>query len=171
MARSVCGGALPPSRGTRRSFQNRFAESIFRTNPLSGRDLCTPSGQRPRARQQPAPDRTRAIPYTVRAEAGLTGGRGRGRRARCVRSAGQRRVLTVTHGQPNTAADLRTGRLTRCANRPSKLVFGRDSRAATPLDGAGSRCTAANAKNEARPKYGEAWTAHGTGEAASSFAG
>jgi hypothetical protein len=37
-----------------------------------------------------------------------------------ARSAGQRRELTVTPGQPDTAAHLRTGRLTRCANRPSK---------------------------------------------------
>jgi hypothetical protein len=43
--------------------------------------------------------------------------RDRGRRAR---SAGQRRELTVTPGQPDTPADLRTGRLTRCANRPSQ---------------------------------------------------
>jgi hypothetical protein len=35
MARSVSGGAPPPSRGTRRSFQDRFAESIFGTHPLS----------------------------------------------------------------------------------------------------------------------------------------
>src|SRR5271165_6808547 len=35
MARSVSGGAPPPSRGTRRSFQNRFAESIFGIHPLS----------------------------------------------------------------------------------------------------------------------------------------
>ena len=35
-----------------------------------------------------------------------------------ARSAGQGRVLTVTHGQPGIPADLRTGRLTRCANRP-----------------------------------------------------
>jgi hypothetical protein len=35
MARSVFGRAPPPSRGTRRSFQNRFAESIFGTHPLS----------------------------------------------------------------------------------------------------------------------------------------
>ena len=31
--------------------------------------------------------------------------------------------LTVTFGQPGIAAHLRKGRLTRCANRPSKLVF------------------------------------------------
>jgi hypothetical protein len=37
-----------------------------------------------------------------------------------ARSAGQRREITVTPGQPDTPADLWTGRLTRCANRPSK---------------------------------------------------
>jgi hypothetical protein len=37
-----------------------------------------------------------------------------------ARSAGQRRELTVTPGQADTPADLRTGRLTRCANRPPK---------------------------------------------------
>ena len=37
-----------------------------------------------------------------------------------ARSAGQRRELTATPGQPDTPAHLRTGRLTRCANRPSK---------------------------------------------------
>ena len=37
-----------------------------------------------------------------------------------ARSAGQRRVLTVTCGQPGRPSDLRTGRLTRCAHRPSK---------------------------------------------------
>ena len=31
-----------------------------------------------------------------------------------------RRELTVTPGQADIPADLRTGRLTRCANRPSK---------------------------------------------------
>jgi len=36
-----------------------------------------------------------------------------------ARSAGQRREITVTYDKPGTAADLRTGRLTRCANRPS----------------------------------------------------
>ncbi len=34
-----------------------------------------------------------------------------------ARLAGQRRVLTVTPRQPATSAHLRTGRLTRCANR------------------------------------------------------
>ena len=49
--------------------------------------------------------------------------RDRRRRARCVPDRpGQRRELTVTPGQPDTPAHLRTGRLTRCANRPSKLV-------------------------------------------------
>ena len=38
-----------------------------------------------------------------------------------ARSAGQRRVFAVTPGQPDTQAQLRTGRLTRCAYRPSKL--------------------------------------------------
>jgi hypothetical protein len=37
-----------------------------------------------------------------------------------ARSAGQRRVLAVTPGQPGMPADLRTGRPTRCAYRPSK---------------------------------------------------
>jgi hypothetical protein len=37
-----------------------------------------------------------------------------------ARSGGQRRELTVTPGQPDTPAHLWTGRLTRCANRPSK---------------------------------------------------
>jgi len=69
------------------------------------------------------PDRTRAIPYTVRAVTGC--------QSSCVRpqttcplrarSAGQRQELTVNAGQPDTPAHLRTGRLTRCANRPSKL--------------------------------------------------
>src|SRR5580700_5210190 len=35
-----------------------------------------------------------------------------------ARSAGQYRELTVTPGQPNRLAHLRTGRLTRCAHRP-----------------------------------------------------
>jgi hypothetical protein len=38
----------------------------------------------------------------------------------CARSAGQRRELMVTPGQPGTPAHLRTGWLTRCANRLSK---------------------------------------------------
>ena len=37
-----------------------------------------------------------------------------------ARSAGQHRELTVTPGQPDTSVHLHTGRLTRCANRPSK---------------------------------------------------
>ena len=51
-------GAPSPSRGIRRSFQDRFAESIFETHPLSGGDLCTLSGQRPRAQAGawPGPD-------------------------------------------------------------------------------------------------------------------
>ena len=40
-----------------------------------------------------------------------------------ARSASQRRELTVTAGQPDTPAHLRTGRPTSCANRPSKLGF------------------------------------------------
>jgi hypothetical protein len=40
-----------------------------------------------------------------------------------ARSGGQRRELTVTRGQPQRAAEQRTGRLTRCANRPFKLVI------------------------------------------------
>ncbi len=40
-----------------------------------------------------------------------------------ARSAGQRRVHAVTPGQPHARAHLRTCRLTRCANRPSKLVI------------------------------------------------
>ena len=35
-------------------------------------------------------------------------------------SAGQYGELTVTPGQPNRLTHLRTGRLTRCTNRPSK---------------------------------------------------
>jgi hypothetical protein len=58
------------------------------------------------------------------------GGRGRGQpidvvcdRRRRARSAGQHRELTVTPGQPDTPAHLRTGRPTRCANRPvTKLL-------------------------------------------------
>ena len=37
-----------------------------------------------------------------------------------ARSASQRRLLTVIPGQPDILAHLRTGRLTRCAHRPSK---------------------------------------------------
>jgi hypothetical protein len=37
-----------------------------------------------------------------------------------ARSAGQRRELTVTSGQPDVSPHQRRGRLTRCANRPSK---------------------------------------------------
>ena len=51
-----------------------------------------------------------------------------------ARSAGQRRELTVTPGQPDTPAHLRTGRLTRCANRPSKQVT--PSRQPEPVKGA-----------------------------------
>jgi hypothetical protein len=49
-----------------------------------------------------------------------------------ARSAGQHREIMVTPGQPDTSADLRTGRLTHCANRPSKqrvrLLVGRGGR-------------------------------------------
>jgi hypothetical protein len=68
------------------------------------------------------PDRTRAIPCTVQAVTGCQLATGTARTA-CplrARSAGQSRVLTVTPGQPGMPVDLRTGRLTRCANRPSK---------------------------------------------------
>ena len=72
------------------------------------------------------------------------------------RSAGQRRVFTVTPGQPNKLTHLRTGRLTRCANRSSSrcsdLGGQAATRAATPSDGTGSRYTAADAKIQARPK-------------------
>jgi hypothetical protein len=47
--------------------------------------------------------------------------RDRRRHARLrARSAGQRREPTVIPGQPDTPTHLRIGRLTRCANRPSK---------------------------------------------------
>jgi uncharacterized protein (UPF0548 family) len=39
-----------------------------------------------------------------------------------ARSAGQRRELAVTPGQPGTPARLHLGRLTRCANRPKQWV-------------------------------------------------
>jgi len=85
------------------------------------------SGQKPRARQRAWPGYG-AIPCTVRAVTGqIPGAAGHRRHARpqtaCplrARSAGQRRELTVTRGQPYTRAHLHTGRLTRCANRPSK---------------------------------------------------
>jgi hypothetical protein len=56
--------------------------------------------------------------------------RGRGHRVQVThscpsraRSTGQRRELTVTPGQPDASPHQRIGRLTRCANRPSKLVI------------------------------------------------
>jgi hypothetical protein len=57
MARSVSGGAPPPSRGTQRSFQNRSAESIFGTHPLSGGASAPPPvrNQGP-GRSLPGPD-------------------------------------------------------------------------------------------------------------------
>src|SRR6202162_1037338 len=42
-----------------------------------------------------------------------------------ARSAGQYGELTVTPGQPNRLTHLRTGRLTRCAHRPSKQPVAR----------------------------------------------
>ena len=53
MARSVSGGAPPPSRAPEDRFKT--APQKASSGPtLERRSLCTPSGQRPRARQQPA---------------------------------------------------------------------------------------------------------------------
>ena len=49
-----------------------------------------------------------------------------------ARSAGQYGELTVTPGQPNRLTHLRTGRLTRCAYRPSKQEVGADPKASVP---------------------------------------
>jgi hypothetical protein len=65
MARSVSGGAPPPSRAP---------EDPFRTAPQKGssgpalerRSLCTPSGQKPRARPQPARTGRGPSPATCR---------------------------------------------------------------------------------------------------------
>jgi hypothetical protein len=54
MARSVSGGAPPPSRGTRRSFLKLLRRKHLRDPPLERRSLCTPSSQKPRARHEPA---------------------------------------------------------------------------------------------------------------------
>lgn len=43
-----------------------------------------------------------------------------GRRARCVRSAGQHRGFAVTHGHSSQAADVRTDRSATSRLRPSK---------------------------------------------------
>jgi len=66
MARSVSGGAPPPSRGTRRSFQNRFAESIFGTHPLSA-GASAPLRPETKGQATACPDRTQAIPCKLRA--------------------------------------------------------------------------------------------------------
>jgi hypothetical protein len=47
-----------------------------------------------------------------------------------TRSAGQRRELAVTPGQPGTPAHPHLGRLTRCANRPVSNGSGGKSRGA-----------------------------------------
>ena len=101
MARLVCGGAPPPSRGTRRSFQNRFAESIFGTHPLSGGASAPPP-----ARDQgpgsslPGPDAGHPL---------QAAGSHRERSRACpsrARSPGHRRYPTATSGQADTCADL-----------------------------------------------------------------
>ncbi len=91
------------------------------------------------------PDRARAIPCKVRVSE-------EGRMWRCpkccVQSTGQRREITATPGQPNAAADLRTGRVTRCANRPysgacvNQLHRRRISRDSGPGPGPGAWFTA-----------------------------
>jgi len=77
MARLVCGGAPPPSRGTRRSFQNRFAESIFGTHPLSVGVSLHPLRPETKGQAAACPDRTRAISCKVRAVTGRGADRAR----------------------------------------------------------------------------------------------
>jgi len=71
MARSSVRGCPSAVKGHPKILSNRFAESIFGTHPLSGGDLCTPSGQRPRARQEPA--RTGRGPSPARCGSVTTG--------------------------------------------------------------------------------------------------
>jgi hypothetical protein len=52
-----------------------------------------------------------------------------------ARSTGRHRVITVTPRQPATPAELHKGRLTRCANRPSKQRVSRTG--CEPSQGAG----------------------------------
>src|SRR5215469_10852536 len=104
MARLVCGGAPPPSRGTRKSFQNRFAESIFGTHPLSG-GASAPLRPETKGQAAACPDRTRAIPCKLRAVTG--------RGAERARRVPDRPVIG---GIPRPPADRLTLALTRnCA--------------------------------------------------------
>jgi Transposase, Mutator family len=61
--------AIPKLRSgsTRRSFQNRFAESIFGTRPLS---VGAPLRPETKGQARAYPDRTRAIPCNVRTDMG-----------------------------------------------------------------------------------------------------
>jgi hypothetical protein len=69
MARSVSGDVPPPLKGYPKILSDRFAESIFGTHPLSG-GACTPSGQRPRARREPARTGRGPSPANVQVDMG-----------------------------------------------------------------------------------------------------
>jgi hypothetical protein len=123
MARLVCGGAPPPSRGTRRSFLKPLRRKHLRDPPLERRSLCTPSGQRIRARREPA--RTGRGPSPARCGS-VTTETSRTCPLR-ARSAGQRRGPTVTPGQPDMPIHLRIPRSLECGQRPSKQPVARSS--------------------------------------------
>ena len=126
MARSVSGGVLH-RQGHPKILSNRFAESILKTRPLTV-GAPTPVRNQGPGRSLPGPDAGQPLHGA--------GGNGASCRLRpqrvCplrARSASQRREITVAPGQPYVPAHLRTGRPTRCANRPSKQrvnrLFGR----------------------------------------------
>jgi len=103
---------------------NNFTSAPRQLNRI--RCLCGHAIRSHRPRE-PARDRTRAIPCPARAVSWSWTTcrflRMLAEASACslhARSAGQRRVLVVTPGQPDPPAHLHTGRLARCANRPSE---------------------------------------------------
>jgi hypothetical protein len=99
----------------------------LRDPPLERRSLCTPSGQKPRARPSlPGPGAGHPL-HGAGGHGVPTVVRDRRRRACYVSdrpvNAGNSRSLPVTPGQPSTPAHLRNRKATRCPYRPPKWVL------------------------------------------------
>jgi hypothetical protein len=111
MARSVSGGAPPPSRAPEDPFKT--ASQKASSGPtLERRSLCTPSGQKPRARPQPA--------RTGRGPSPAHCGRSRGYQPSCAPADDVPVACPIGRSTPGTHGHSRTARLTCVqAGRPA----------------------------------------------------
>jgi hypothetical protein len=149
MARSVSGGAPPPSRAPEDPFKTASQKASLGP-ALERRSLCTPSGQKSTARQEPARTGRGPSPARCGRSRVLTVVRNSRRRARCVPDR------PVNAGESRSLPDSPMHRLTcERAGRPA---------AQTDLLSNGS---ARNGRGIPGPRMGSGYAAWGAG--ASSF--